>query len=61
MGPSPANSNIALDFWREFPKWLRSMKVKLATYEIVKGLDADDIHRVLEVYCVGKKAIIIII
>jgi NADPH:quinone reductase-like Zn-dependent oxidoreductase len=54
MGTSPANPDIALDFWREVPTWLKSGKVKPATYEVVKGLDADAVNKVLDAYRDGK-------
>lgn len=50
MGTSPANPDIALDFWREVPAWLRSGKVKPATYEVVEGLDADAVNKALDAY-----------
>lgn len=56
MGTSPANPDVALDFWREVPAWLKSGKVKPAVYGVVKGLDADAVNEALDAYHDGKGA-----
>jgi NADPH2:quinone reductase len=41
-------------FWKEFPVWLETGKVKPLKFEIIEGLDADKVNEALDKYRDGK-------
>ncbi|KIX09255.1 uncharacterized protein Z518_00334 [Rhinocladiella mackenziei CBS 650.93] len=41
-------------FWKEFPVWLESRKIKPLKYKVIQGLDADKVNAALDEYKAGK-------
>lgn len=41
-------------FWKEFPGWLESGKIKPLTYKVIEGLDAAKVNGALDEYKEGK-------
>lgn len=50
VGYSPMWPEFARHYWRAFPKWLESGKIKAMGFEIIQGLDAEKINGVLDEY-----------
>jgi hypothetical protein len=54
LGISPVHPEVTVGFWREVPAWLKDGKITPSNYQVVKGLDADIINKVLDSYRDGK-------
>lgn len=54
QGFSHAIPEFGQMFWKQFPSWLESGKVKPLRYKVIEGLDADKVNKALDEYRDGK-------
>jgi NADPH2:quinone reductase len=54
VGFSHAIPEFGQMFWKEFPAWLESGKVKPLRYKVIEGLDAEKVNKALDEYRDGK-------
>jgi NADPH:quinone reductase len=50
MGASAATPDLAILFWKQFPKWLQSGEIKPLKYSIIEGLNAEKVNVALDGY-----------
>ena len=50
MGASAASPDLAILFWKQFPKWIQSGEIKPLKYSIIEGLDAEKVNAALDGY-----------
>lgn len=57
QGSSFINLEIAIEFWRILPSWIRSGYLKPSRFEVLEGLDADKVNKALDRYRDGKPTV----
>ncbi|TVY48184.1 Dehydrogenase [Lachnellula occidentalis] len=49
-GDSTGSPDLAVLFWKQFPRWLESGEVEASKYRVIEGLDAEKVNAALDGY-----------